>query len=260
MLTYINRKIRKARAWMNYSPPGSMSSKGWRLFDKEFKERAPIRYWLKSGLIRRIINPIRWRYNGISDWFRYRTTHKYHIIDTGLVPGYYEIDTLMLHGNFNMLKDFVEVSQARHRYYWSDDYRDNSSWCEKHMPFYSVFYPFRRPDLGIAYLDWASTLDDPSLPPYEQSPSQAVEAREIKSLYLWWVKDRPARKEIEHVHYDNQGLGWLSSLDEDFDRDAEDYKAHVENMVQRDKQAADWEAEDQDMLIRLMKIRKGLWT
>lgn len=243
---------------MRYSPPGSMTSKGWRLFEKEFKERAPIRYWFKHNFRRGVIYPIKWKYDAIRYWIRYRTYDKYHVINTGLTPGYYEIDRLMLHGNFNMLKDFVEVEQAIQTY-WSDDYK-NASWCEKHMPFYRRFYPFRRPDLGIKHLEWASTLDDPSLPPYEQSPVQAAAARETLILYKWWVEVRPARKEIEHVHHDDQGLGMLSSLDDDFDREAPDFKAHVASMEASMEQEEQWIQEDTDMLVRLVKIRKSLWS
>ena len=256
----IKKLLKRFKSWMSYSPPGSMTSKGCRLFEKEFKERAPIRYWFKNDFKRGMIYPIKWKYEAISDWIRYRTYGRYHILDTGLAPGYYEIDRLMLHVNFNMLKNFVEVEQAIRSYYWSDDYKEIATWCEKHMPFYRKFYPFRRPDLGIKHLEWASTLDDPSLPPYEQSPAQAIAARETLILYKWWVEMRPARKEIEHVHYDDQGLGMMSSLDDDFDRNAPDFKAHDAAMEASMKQEEQWNQEDDDMLIRLVKIRRSLWT
>lgn len=244
---------------MDYNPPGAMTSKGWRLFEKEFKEVAPIRYWYKHDFRKAVIYPIKWKYQAISSWIRYRTYDKYHVLKTGLEPRYYEIETLMLHVNFNMLKDFVEVEQAIHSY-WCSDEAKNASWCERHMPFYRFFYPFRRPDLGLKHLDWASTLDNPTLPAFEQSPAQAVAARETKALYLWWVNDRPARKEIEYHPYDEQGLGMLGSLDDDFNRDAEDYKKHVESMEARTVQEEAWNQEDEDMLIRLIKIRRSLWT
>lgn len=245
---------------MDYNPPGALSSKGWRLFDKEFKERAPIRHWIKKDFRKTFILPIKWKYESINHWIRYRTYDRYHIVDTGLKPGYHEIDTLMLHSNFNMLKDFIEVEQAKRSYYWSDEYEKDASWCEKHMPFYRRFYPFRRPDLGIKHLEWASTLDDPALPLYEQSPTQARAARESLALYNWWVNDRPARKEIEYVEYNDQGLGYLASLDDDFDKEAPDFKAHCVSAKSQFEQADSWEEEDTEMLVRLMKIRKSLWT
>ena len=259
MYKRIKRLAKRFKSWMRFDPPGSMTSKGWRLFDKEFAEKAPIRHWFKSDFKKLVVYPIKWKYEAISGWIRYRTYDKYHIVNTGLKPGYYDVDTLMLNVNFNMLKDFVEVEQAIHTYWWSDECK-NASWCEKHMPFYFKFYPFRRPDLGIQHLDWAATLDDPKLPPHERSDRQAADAREIKILYKWWVEERPARKEIAHLHYSNQGLGTLGCFDDDFDREAPDFKAHVKSMDQSSEQEENWRKEDTEMLIRLATIRQSLWT
>jgi hypothetical protein len=259
MYEKIRLAIRRFKHWFKFQPPGSMTSKGWRLFNAEFKEKAPIRYWFGKKFRRSFILPIIWRYKDIIYWIRYRTTDKYNILDTGLKPGYYEIETLMLNVNFNMLKNFVEVEQAIHTYWWSDEYK-NAGWCEKHVPFYYRFYPFRRPDLGIKHLEWSATLDDPALPPHERCVSQAIFARETLALYKWWVEERPARAKEEYTSYDNQGFGSMGCLDDDFDRDAPDYKAHVESMNRRAKQEEDWLQEDEDMLIRLVKIRTGLWT
>ena len=244
---------------MHYDPPGSMTSKGWRLFDKEFKEVAPIRYWLKNDFKHAVILPIKWKYEAISRWIRYRTYDKYHIVPTGLKPDYYDVQHLMLHVNFNMLKEFVEVEQACSAYWWSEEGK-KASWCEKHMPFYRVFYPFRNPALGIKHFEWAATLDDPSLPPHERSDHQAAAAREILAIYKWWVYERPAREIEEYPEYSNQGLGTLACFDDDFDRNAEDYKKHSEAMTDRSKKEDEWEKEDEDMLIRLIKRRRHLWT
>lgn len=259
MYKNIKLAIRKFKHWFKFQPPGSMTSKGWRLFEKEFSEKAPIRYWFKTKFRRNIVLPMIWKYEAIDQWIRHRTYDKYHIVKTGLKPGYYDIDTLMLHSNFNMLKDFVEVEQAIHTYWWSDECK-NASWFEKHMPFYRTFYPFRRPELGIKHLEWAATLDDPSLPVHERCDSQAVFARETLSLYRWWVNERPAREKEKYVEYNDQGLGSLGCFDDDFDREADDYKDHVKSMTSRQNKEEEWQQEDDDMLVRLVKVRRGLWT
>jgi len=245
---------------MSYDPPGSMSSKGWRLFNKEYKEQAPIRYWFAHTFKYSALMPIKWKYEKIRDWIRYRTYDRYHIVDTGLAPSYYDPCTVILHVNFNILKEFVEVEQAWSKYLWSGEYKEKASWCEKHMPFYRRVFSFRSSKLGIEHFEWAATLDDPALPPHERCEHQAIAAREILVLYKWWIEDRPARKEIEHVPHSDQGLGMMSSLDDDFDRDAEDYKTHVASMDAATKQEEDWNNEDEEMLIRLMKVRRSLWT
>ena len=255
----IKQKYRRFKAWMNYNPPSALSSKGWRLFNKEFKEVAPIRHYIRENFRKTFIWPIKWKYEAVRDWIRYRTYDQYHKLNTGLKPGYYSIETQMLNVNFNMLKEFVEVEQARH-HLWCCSEDDNRTWCEKHMPFYYKFYPFNRPDLGIKHFEWAATLDDPSLPIHERCEYQAIQAREILALYKWWVNQRPARKEIEYIGYDEQGLGSLGCFDDDFDINAPDYIAHRKNMEESSKQEAEWEEEDTEMLVRLVKIRQGLWT
>jgi hypothetical protein len=255
----IARTYDKFKSWMAYNPPGSMTSKGWRLFGEEYKKVAPIRYWFAHDFLHIFVYPIKWKYRRVSEWIRYRTYDKYHIVNTGLQPSYYDVDTQMLHVNFNLLKEFVEVEQASCSY-WMSDNSKNASWCEKNMPFYRAFYPFRRPDLGIKHFEWAATLDDPNLPPHEQSVSQAIAAREILVLYKWWTEDRPNRKEYDVPEYKNQGLGMLGCFDDDFDKDAPDYVAHNEAMTKNSTLEEDWSAEDDDMLVRLMKIRKSLWS
>ena len=256
----VKHLLNKISAWMDFNPPGALSSKGWRLFNKEYKESAPVRYWFTHTFRHAVILPVKWKYEKITDWVRYRTTRRYHVVKTGLPPGYNDVDTKMLHVNFNMFKEFVEVEQAWHHYMWSEERREKATWCEKHMPFYRVFFPFNRPDLGIKHLEWASTLDDPSLPPHERCDHQAVAAREIMALYDWWVNKRPARKDIDAPPYDHQGLDILAALDEDFDKKASDYQAHHDAMEAQTKLEEEWREEDDEMLIRLVKIRHHLWT
>lgn len=259
------RKIRKIinrfKHWMDYDPPGSLSSKGWRLFNHEFKERAPIRYWLTNDLRRKVFLPVKWKYERAFRWIGYRTIDRYHVIDTGLPPDYYDIDTLMLHSNFSLLKDFVEVEQAWQKYCWTEECRNSRKWFERTFPrIYRLFHKFRRPDLGIQHFEWASTLDDPNLPPNERSDAQAQDAREILALYKWWVFDRPARKEIPSVSYSDQGFGILGVLDDDFDHEADDYKLNREIADKNSELDEIWRIEDDEMLLRLIKIRHGLWT
>jgi len=259
MYKQIKKVFRRFSSWMHYDPPGSMTSKGWRLFDEEYKRVAPIRHWISKDLRHAVVYPIKWKYQAITNWIRYRTYDRYHVLKTGLEPGYYEVEKLMLHVNFNMLKDFVEDELAWSRYLWTE--RDETAtWCEKHMPFYYFFKPFRRPDLGIKHLEWASTLDDPNLPPHERCDHQAVAAREMLILYKWWVEGRPSRKEEAIPEYDHQGMGIMGCLDDDFDQNAPDFIAHREAMDRNSNLEETWSNEDEEMLIRLMKVRRQMWT
>jgi hypothetical protein len=253
----IKKLYRQFDAWMDYNPPGALSSKGWRLFNKEFREKAPIRFWVRKSFRHFLLYPISRTNSRIYSWFSYRLFNRYHKVDTGLKPGYYEIDTRILNVNFNLLKDFVECELA-----WSKIiHEDDRPWYER-FRIVRMFKRsrFRRPDLGLEYLEWASKLDDPSLPPFERSDRQAIAARETRELYDWWVNKRPNRKKIEVPHYTDQGLGDLSVLDEEFDHSAEDYKKTKEAMDAQSELDEQWKNEDDEMLIRLIKIRHDLWT
>jgi hypothetical protein len=257
----IRKKFAKFRSWLNFYPPGALSSKGWRLFRREFKQKAPIRYWLTNDFRRSVTLPIKWKKDAVLDWIRYRTYDRYHIVNTGLKPSYYDVSHQILHVNFNLLKDFVEVEQAWRTWCWSDERREDKS-INRFWPFSFFFrHKFRRPDIGLEHLRWAATLDDPALPPHERCDHQAVAAREIMALYDWWVNKRPARKEIELPSYNDQGMDdILACFDDDFDRNAEDFKAHREAMDRQNELEEEWKKEDEEMLIRLIKIRESLWT
>lgn len=251
------KKLRKRfAAWMSFNPPGALSSKGWRLFKNEFKEKAPIRYWLNNDLRMKALYPIKWKYQAINDWIRYRTYDRYHVVNTGMKPGYHDVREQMLHVNFNMLKEFVEVEQAWQTFWWTSEIE--KTWFQRRNPIFRM--NFRRPELGIKHFKWAATLDDPSLPPHERSEHQAIAAREILDLYDWWVNRRPARKEFPYTEYRDQGLGILGPLDEDFDKESPDYKEYKEIMEKNFELEQEWNKEDNTMLIRLMNIRENLWT
>lgn len=256
----IKRLIKQFKNWMDYNPPGALTSKGWRLFKDEFKRNAPVRYWIKNTLRYKYYLPITWKYKAVKEWVRYRTYDRYHVVKTGLPPGYVGVEQQLLHSSFNLLKDFVEVELAWHTYAWSDE-RKKSGFFERHFTFiYRLLNPFRSREWAMKYFDWASTLDDPNLPPHERCDHQARDAREIRELYLWWVDKRPTRKEFETPEYSDQGLGIMSSLDDDFDRNAEDFKAFSNVMAQNEDLNKQWDEEDTEMFIRLIKVRKSLWT
>lgn len=260
MLKTIKKYTRKFDSWMSYNPPGALSGTGWRLFNEEFSKKAPVRFYIKTHFKKQFVWPITRRYERISQWIRYRTSDKYHIVNTGLTPGYYSNDDIILHANFNILKTFVEVELSRFSC-WSSKSNKKVSWWKKYIPFYYKFFPIKyNIEYSVKHLEWAATLDDPALSVYERSDEQAHAARETLELYNWWVNTRPARKEHEYVSYSDQGLGSLSVLDDEFDREAPDYKAHVAASNLSTKQEADWAAEDDQMLARLIKIRKHLWT
>lgn len=258
MYSKIKAKIEEFKHWMAFQPPYALSSQAWSSFRKEFKQKAPIRYWLHHDFRKKFTLPIKWKYEKIADWIRYRTLDRYHILDTGLKPGYYDADTKMLHVNFNLLKEFVEVEVAWRYVMWHDDEQKEikNFWMYRHLPFAHRW--FRSPEHGIKHLEWEATLDDPSLPPMERSEHQAVGAREILALYLWWTKVREERTEIPFASFPK------GEDDDDifhgYDHNTDEYKAFAKSCDEREVQTEEWNKEDEEMLIRLIKVRKNLWT
>lgn len=47
-------------------------------------------------------------------WVRYRTTRRYHVVKTGLPPGYYDEDVLILHACMALLDRFVAWHGGEH--------------------------------------------------------------------------------------------------------------------------------------------------
>jgi hypothetical protein len=129
---------------------------------------------------------------------------------------FHELDTRILHCLFDSLVDYIEKELA-----WmhvicteANPKRRGFGWRSRHE--------------GLAHLDWESELMDD----HGQPTSQALSAREIKALYLWWTEERPKRQDPFMV-------------------------SSMERFFALERQFTN---EDGEMLIRLMKIRSNLWT
>ena len=209
-------------------PDVARSMEDWDSFKEYHRKRNPIRYFLHHEFESMFVWPITHRVRKVYDWIKYRTTRRYHIVDTGLEPGYYDVSTRMFHANFNLLKDFVEIEKA-------------------HM--YHVFteHPVAKgKDGGIAYLLWEMGLSKE-----EGGHKQAENAREIFELYDWWTNERPYRTDPwTLVNEDARGFGRITDNRDKYE------EVYGEMNKLEEKHAK----EDEEMLIRLIKIREALWT
>lgn len=240
--------------WMNYQPPGSMTSHGWKLFDEEFERKAPIRFWIRKKLVRGLGWGIKRKFRRVVEYFRDRVIFKYHYIPTGHPPGFMSDGDRMINANFKLLVDYVEKTLARISYFSKND----KNFKQRFIPFYLDLFPIVNKDLGMQHLEWETTLDDPSLPPHERSERQARTAREIIELYNWWSLVRPARSMSELPGYSDQGLGFMAVTNVSFNHNAPDYVEHTRLRKINEKLTEDWKNEDTEMLIRLVKIRDEL--
>jgi hypothetical protein len=250
----------------------------WDDWDTELKKNHPIAFFFTETLPDWLEKPAEWivdPFNNLRYRIRLQYGYRTHLISTGLKPGkYYELETRMLHGMFNSLVDFVEVEKANHMVAWGDKdkmEKYNIPWWRSIPIFY--WSTWRSAAAGTDHLKWEANLDDPTMDINERSPSQAIHARETIILYTWWTQIRLPRTEdsaYDICKYSEfaarmnaiYGEEWmfgslrgggpkLSAADRD---EHKQINAKIAELEQ------EWATEDDDMLIRLVKLRRGLWT
>jgi hypothetical protein len=162
-------------------------------------------------------------------------------------PGYSDVSEKMLHVNFNMLKDFIEVEKA---YMWT--------WHEK-----GTNNKSEQP--GVSHLLWEMGLDNDDS--WKGNKTQASNAREQYELYDWWTNQRPYRvddalEEWEAYHTlkkDIYGDDANNFFRDDLDT-PELEKLQKKWLTKSSKIEKHNLEEDEKNLIRLIKIRNSLWT
>jgi len=236
------KTLKEFKQWFEMYPPEAADSKGWKEFDTHCKENFPIRYWITETLIPNVWWPIPRFFKNIRDQIRWRTFEKMHIIDTKLKPEYYDCDTVMLHGMFSLLVDFVEIEKAWMQAIFCEDYK---------KPWYP-FKRFRDKDLGIKYLDWEMTLIGE-----DGNPPQAEAAKNIKELYLWWTIQRPARIDPYDLMDDEKIFPKDEDLFDSMNNKSSTRTAIFKEINELEKQQ---DEEDTEMLVKLIKLRGSLWT
>lgn len=216
--------------------PFALEWGAWDEWKEEQKKKRPIRFWLSDtflGYLQDIVYYPYDIYNEIRHYVCNRWVDKTHCLKTGLKPGhYYELDKRILYGLFNELVDFVEMDLA-HLSLWDR--------TKKYK-----FKNGRSVEAAHAYFKWATNLkydEDWMVSPednrYGELTDQAKATIKIKELYEWWTKIRPLRDDPWiTINRDTHGENYFEAI------------AFVEE---------DQYNEDNEMLIKLIKIRRELW-
>jgi len=234
------------------------------------------RYWLAEEALDAIQNFVNWpmdKLNDIRYYINNRWISKSHALTADprdIRPGSWcDVGNRFLPCLFKELVDFVEIEQAWHYCMWNEEER-----VKYNVPWYRSGWlrwrTWRCPEAGLAYLTWASTLTNEEFLDEDKKGEavptyQATAAKEIIELYTWWTtvyRNRPDPYEAsgwtavcEESRIANGGrLNFGTEKDPVLKKKSD--KAH--KLLQ--KLEKDYEAEEEAMMIRLIKIRQSLWT
>jgi hypothetical protein len=269
--------IGKFADWIRGTPkPNCGTCEEWDAWEATAKVAHPVRWWIaEEGLdyLQTIVCYIPDKLNDIRYYINNRWVSHSHALTAhprDIKPGSWsDVGNRFLPCLFNELVDFVEIEQAWHHCMWSDEAK-----TEFEVPWWRSGWlrwrTWRCPEAGMEYLKWASSLTNVDFldedKKHEAVPTyQATSAKEIIELYTWWTvtyRNRPDAYEAsgwtaacEASRIANGGKLSFSSDKDPVLKKASD-KAH--KLLQ--KIEADYEKEDEAMMIRLIKVRHGLWT
>ena len=268
--------------------PGALSSEDWVKWRKDSKLKAPFIHWLTDTAFDRVQDFFCWPKDKLWDLrcaLNSRFFDKYYTMQTRLDPWrYHEVDTRMLHGMFETLVDFVEIEKAWVMVIWGQDENRKKfgyKWYE--MNGWTSWFASekRHPEAGLAHLEWEMSLvrDNSWYGDNEEAIAEAKEkgeygtmthqaeaAKEQFELYNWWKNVRPKRPDPMDasgytVYFDrlrnNSDDDFFSFLNTKSEEDRIEQKT-CSDLCSQIEEA--YEKEDEEMLIRLIKIRRSLWT
>ena len=256
---------------------------GWGEWDKwgaRLKAEKPLAYFLTETLpdvLSHTHNAFTAPYHNARAYIRNRWVQRSHCLNTKLKPGqYYSFNTRLINGVFEELVDFVEVETAWY-HAWQLSKEDRAKYGMPKWYNLSIFRygQWRSAKAGLDYYQWASSLtvnDDYGVeqghPDYDKPTPQAECAKEILALYDWWKNIRPSRGDS----WDATGFRDLwKKLDAKYGDDnwllvrpspmTDDEQAEYRKLSDATHQLeAQWDQEDEQMLIRVVKIRQHLDT
>lgn len=252
------------------------TSEEWSTWTKLAKTSHPFRYWLVETAVSRAQDVwcyIPERINDVRYYLNNRYTTRTHALTSRLKRGqWHEFEERLMHSSFDSFVDFIEIETAWSHVCWGtkeERAKYRMPWWRSHW-YTRWFAEWRCAEAAIAHLEWEMTLkhDDQWVkktdPLYGKPTPQAEAAKEKWALYYWWKHVRPQRADP----YDY--CGWTQYCEDTRAKDGDEWifgneskkdkkrsKAILAAMDRLEKQ---YDSEDEAMLIRLVKLRKSLWT
>ena len=255
------------------------TSEEWDEWTTRAQMKHNFRYWLAEEALDAVQDFVTWPIRKIYDVKYYinnrwvSRTHSLTAHPRDIKPGNWcDVGNRFLPCLFNELVDFIEIEKAWMQIAWGD--KENRA--KYKPPFWASGWfrwrTWRCPEAGIDHLKWEMSLKfddqwmDKDDPKFGNPTPQAVRAKEQFDLYTWWTvtyRNRPdpydasgwtAYCEAMRVKYPGSLFSSLNS------KDPEDRKACDKAHKLQQKIEAAYEKEDEQMMIRLIKIRDSLWT
>jgi len=254
----------------------SGTSEEWDEWENTARKAAPIRYWIaEEGLdhIQNFVMYIPRRIYDIKYYINNRYVTRTHCLTAhrnDIKPGSWcDVGNRFLPCLFNELVDFVEIELAWWHIAWDEEAKKKYS-----APFWARGWfrwrTWRCKRAGLDNLAWQMKLthgdgdgvgEDHKL--YGKLTPQAVKAKEIYELYFWWTVVRPRRPDPY------EASGWTAVCEKSremnggrlsFSTPKELKKEHDLAYKLLTKMEAEYEKEDEAMMISLIKVRNSLWT
>lgn len=268
--------------WLRGTPKlKAGTSEEWDAWNKEAKTKHPIRYWIAEEALDRIQNFIRWPLDRLYDIKYYinnrwvTRTHALTAHSRDIKPGNWcDVGNRFLPCLFNELVDFVEVELA----WWHIAWEGEEVRAKYNAPFYATGWfrwrTWRCKQAGLDNLDWQSKLTakedyglNPSDEGYGEPTQQALGAMEVLALYKWWTEVYPNRPDSHDAsgwteycrrqRETNKELG-ISFFSENNDKDLAELRDRALKLSNEIEEK--YQKEDEEMMIRLIKVRHKLWT
>lgn len=266
--------------WLRGTPKGgAKTSDDWDDWYQTAEQAHPIRYWIAEEALDAVQNFIWWPVDKIYDIKYYinnrwiSRTHSLTAHPRDIKPGRWcDVGNRFLPCLFNELVDYVEVELAWWHLAWSPEERPKYN-----MPWWAVGWwrirIWRCPQAGLDNLKWQSELVwkedegfEPGDPKIGKPTYQAEKAQEILALYKWWTEVYPNRPDA------HDASGWSAYCEKKrqsnpngslFSNKGETKELRKEAdraLKLSQKIEEQYEKEDEQMMIRLIKIRNSLWT
>lgn len=253
----------------------SGTGKEWNDWTKQAKTSHPFRYWIVETAFSKVqdfvtfvprkINDVRYYVN-----MRYHT--KSHALTSNLPRGQYQdLGTRMIHCLFDEYINYVEVELAWKGVRWDSDTPFKPPFWQRHW-WTRWLTEWRCSEAGIAHLHWEislknddSWMDKDSID-YGLPTLQAIAAKEKLALYQWWKYVYANRPDPHDLSGWSEHCAIRRGDDDDhimmWGEDRTDEERDATRIILDKTQAIEkqYRDEDEEMLIRLIRIRERLWT